>query len=87
MGTCLVDTGNEETDTVGSFAIMLSVDLCFVGDGVDDTGDGDWSIVEEARGHGLLAHKVGEDAGVGCETSEGDAEMCVDGDDFLLVGS
>jgi hypothetical protein len=34
----------------------------------------------------LLLHEVGEDAGVRCEASEGEAQVLVDGDDFLLVG-
>jgi hypothetical protein len=33
----------------------------------------------------LLFHEVGEDAGVGGEAGEGEAEMLVDGDDFFLV--
>jgi hypothetical protein len=33
-----------------------------------------------------LFHEVGEDAGVGGEAGEGEAEVFVDGDDFLLVG-
>jgi hypothetical protein len=30
--------------------------------------------------------EVREDPGVGCEACEGEAEMFVDGNDFLLVG-
>ena len=33
----------------------------------------------------MLFHEVGEDAGVGGEAGEGDANVFVDGDDFLLV--
>jgi len=34
----------------------------------------------------LLFHEVGEDAGVGGEAGEGEAEVFVDGDYFFLVG-
>lgn len=33
----------------------------------------------------LLLHEVGEDTSVGCETGDGDADMFVDGKQFLLV--
>jgi hypothetical protein len=34
----------------------------------------------------LLLHEVGEDAGVGCEAGDGDANVLVNGEEFLLVG-
>ena len=87
MRAGFVDAGDEETNAVGALAVVLRVHLRFIGDGVDDAGDGDWTVVEEARGHGLLPHEVGEDTSVGGETGEGDAEVTVDADDLLLVGS
>jgi hypothetical protein len=83
----LINTRNQESDTVGSASVMLSVDLSFVGDRVDDSVDRNGAVVEEAGGHGLLAHKVGEDASIGGEAGEGNTEMCVDADDLLLVGT
>jgi len=66
---------------------MLSVDLSFVGDRVNDSVDRNRAVVEEAGGHGLLAHKVGEDSSIGGEAGEGNTEMCVDADDLLLIGT
>lgn len=34
----------------------------------------------------MLLHEVGEDASVGGEASEGDTEVRVDWNDFLLIG-
>lgn len=34
----------------------------------------------------MVLHEVGEDAGVGGETGEGEADVLVDGDYFFLVG-
>lgn len=78
MGASFVNAGNKEPDTVRTTAVMLGVDLGFIGNGVYDAGYRDGAVVEEAGGHGLLAHEVGEDAGVGGETGEGDAKVGVD---------
>lgn len=78
MGASFVDTGNKESDTVRTTTVVLGVDLGFIGDGVYDAGYRDGAVVEEAGGHGLLAHEVGEDTGVGGEAGEGDAEVGVD---------
>lgn len=78
MGSGFVDAGNKEADTIWTTTVVLGVDLGFIGDGVDDTGYGNGAVVEETGGHGLLAHEVGEDAGVGGEAGEGDTKMGVD---------
>lgn len=78
MGASFVNTGNKESDTVRTTAVVLGVDLGFIGDGVYYTGYRDGAVVQEAGGHGLLAHEIGEDAGVGGEAGEGDAEVGVD---------
>lgn len=78
MGSSFVDAGNKEADTIWTTAVVLGVDLGFIGNSVDDTGYGNGAVVEEAGGHGLLAHEVGEDAGVGGEAGEGDTKMGVD---------
>lgn len=65
MRPCFVDTGDQQTHAVGTPAVGLCVDLGFVGDGIDHTGDGDGAGVDEAGGHRLLPHEIGEDAGVG----------------------
>ena len=80
-----VDTGDQEAYTVGSAAVLLSVCLGAVCDAGSDVGEEDGAVVCQARGERLLAHEVGEDAGVRCETSEGDAIVGVDGNDLLLV--
>lgn len=86
MRTCLIDTSDEEADTIRALAVVLGVCLGALADGGDDALEGDGAAVGEARGEGLLLHEVGEDASVGGQASEGDAEVFVDGDDFLLVG-
>ncbi len=65
---------------------MLGVGLCAVADGGDESFEGDCSAIGEAGGEGLLLHEVGEDAGVGGEARKGEAEVLVDGNNFLLVG-
>lgn len=65
---------------------MLGVGLGTVTDRGDDSFEGDGAAVGEARGEGLLLHVVGEDAGIGGEAGESDAQVLVDGDDLLLVG-
>lgn len=78
MWTSLVNAGYEESYAVGTPAVVLRVDLGFISDGVDDAGDWNRSVVEETGGHGLLAHEVGEDTGVGGEAGEGNTEVGVD---------
>lgn len=65
---------------------MLGVGLCAVANGGHEAFEGDGAAVGEAGGEGLLLHEVGEDAGVGGEAGEAEAEVLIDGDDFLLVG-
>jgi hypothetical protein len=86
MRTCLVYTSNEQADAVRTLAVVLRVSLGPVADGGYEALEGDGAAVGEARGQGLLFHEVGEDASVGGEAGEGEAEVFVDGDDFLLVG-
>lgn len=86
MRSSCVYACDQQTDTVGSAAVLLGVCLCAVGDAGGDVGEEDGAVVGQARGEGLLAHEVGEDAGVGGETGKGDAVVGVDGDDLLLVG-
>lgn len=80
-----VDTGNQQAYTVRSAAVLLSVCLSAVCNARSDVGEKDGAIVCQARGEGLLAHEVGEDAGIRGETGEGDAVVGVDGNDLLLV--
>jgi len=86
MGTRLVDARNQEADAVGSLAVVLRVGLRTVADGGHEALERDGAAVRQARGQRLLLHEVGEDAGVGGEAGEREAEVLVDGDDFLLVG-
>lgn len=58
MRTGFVDAGDKETDTVWATAVVLRVDLGFVRNGVDDAGYRDRTVIQEAGGHGLLAHEV-----------------------------
>lgn len=64
----------------------MSIGLCSVADGSYEAFERDGAAVGKAGREGLLFHEVGEDAGVGCEAGEGESEVFVDGDDFLLVG-
>jgi hypothetical protein len=65
---------------------MLSVCLCAVTNRRDEAFEGDSAAVGEAGGERLLLHEVGEDSGIGCQSGEGEAEVLVDGNNFLLVG-
>jgi len=86
MRARLIDASNQEADAVGSFAVVLGVGLRAVADGGNEALERDGAAVRQARGQRLLLHEVGEDAGVGCEAGEREAEVLVDSDDFLLVG-
>lgn len=65
---------------------MLRVCLGAVTDLGDDALEGDRAAVGHFRGERLLLHEVEEDAGVGGEAGDGDAEVVVYADYFLLVG-
>ncbi len=86
MWASLIDTCYQQSHAVGPLTVVLGVGLCAVANGGDEALKGDGATISEAGGEGLLFHEVGEDAGVGGETSEGEAEVFVNGDDFLLVG-
>jgi hypothetical protein len=64
---------------------VLRVCLSAVADGRYGAFDGKGAAECEAAGEGLRFQEVGEDAGVGCEAGEGEAEMFVDGYDLLLI--
>jgi hypothetical protein len=65
---------------------MLSIGLSTVAYGGYSTLDGESAPVGEATGEGLGFQKVGKDTGVGCKACEGEAEMFIDDENFLLVG-
>jgi len=65
---------------------MLSIRLSTVADRGYGSLDGEGATVGKAAGEGLGFQEIGEDSGVGCEACEGEAEMFVDYEDFLLVG-
>lgn len=65
---------------------MLGICLRPVADLCDNALEGDRPAVCHFRGEGLLLHEVEEDTGVGGEAGDGDAEVVIDADDFLLVG-
>lgn len=86
MGACLVDASDEQPDAVGPFAVYLRGGLGAVADLGNDAFERDGAVEGHFRGEGLLLHEVGEDARVGGEAGEGEAEMGVYADDFFLVG-
>lgn len=86
MRTHLIDAGNQKTDSVGPLAVVLRVGLRAVANCRDETFDWDCSAVGKAAGERLLFHEVGQDAGVGGEAGEGEAQVLVDGDYLFLVG-
>lgn len=86
MGPRVVDAGHKQTYTVRSVGVVLGVGLGAVADLLDDAFDGDGAAVGHFGGERLAFHEVCEDAGVGGEAGEGDAEVVIDVDDFLLVG-
>lgn len=71
MRAGLVDTRNQQSDTIRPPSVVLGVDLSLLGNRVDDAFDGDGAGVEETGAHGLLTHKVAENAGIGGKTGEG----------------
>lgn len=85
MRAGIVHAGDEETNAVGALSVVLRVDLGFGADHVDEGADGHVAGVGEAVAEALLLHKVGEDAGVRGEAGDGDADVLVDGEEFLLV--
>ena len=85
MRTLCVAPCDQQSYAVGTLAVVLCVGLRAIADSSGDFGEWDGAVVGEARGKGLLFHEVGEDASVGGEAGEGEAVVCVDWDDFLLV--
>lgn len=85
MRSLCIDTGDQQSHTIWSSSVLLGVDLRPVGDAAGDLGEGNRAVVGQARGERLLLHEVGQDAGVGGETGEGDTEVGVYRDDLLLV--
>lgn len=86
MWAGLVHACDEEPHAVRSFTIVLGIRLRAVADLGDNALEGDGSAVGHFRSEGLLLHEVEEDAGVGGETGDGNTEVVVYADDFLLVG-
>jgi len=86
MRACGVGAGDQETHAVGASPVVLRVGLGTGADLRHDVGEGDRASESEAGGEGLLLHVVGEDAGVGGETGEGEAVVRVERDDLFLVG-
>ena len=85
MRACRIGAGDQETNTVRAAPVVLRVGLCARPDLRHDVGEGNGAGEGEARGEGLLLHVIGEDAGVGGETGEGEAVVRVEGDDLFLV--
>lgn len=82
---CLVDAGNQQADTVGALAVHLGVDLGLFANHVDECADGHGAAVRQSVAQALLLHEVGEDAGVGSQTGDGDADVFVNVEEFLVV--
>jgi len=60
-------------------------DLCLVGELNDESADGQRGLVGVVIVDALGAHVPGEDAAVGSEAGDGDADVVVDLEDLLLV--
>lgn len=86
MGSGFIDTGDEESYTIRSFTIVLGIGLGAVTDGGNESFDGDCTVVGHAGREGLVFHEVRENAGIGCETCEGETNVLIYGDYFFLVG-
>ena len=81
----IVNAGDQETDAIGSFTVVLRVCLGAVADLRYQAFDGDGARVGHFGCEALLFHKVGEDAGIGGEAGERDTEVVIYADDLLLV--
>jgi hypothetical protein len=64
MRPLVINTREQQTDTVRSLAIVLGIGLRAVTDGGYCAGDGQGAAVCEAGGEGLGLEEVGEDTGV-----------------------
>ena len=86
MRSRFVHARNQQSNTIGPFAVDLCRSLGAVADLGDDAFEGDGTAVGHFGRERLLFHEVGEDAGVGCEAGEGDAKVRVYANYFFLVG-
>lgn len=86
MWASLVDSTNQESNTVWSLSVVLCVRLGPVTDHSDNALKGDGAAVSHLGGERLLLHEIEEDTGVGCKASDGYAYVVVDTDEFLLIG-
>ena len=86
MRSSLINTCDQEADTVRALAVMLCVCLSAVGDRCDCGLDWKGAPVCEAGAEGLGLEEVRQDPAVGCEAGEAEAEVGVDCEDFLLIG-
>lgn len=86
MRARLVDAGNQQAHAVGALAVHLGVDLGLFANHVDECADGHGAAVRQSVAEALLFHEVGEDAGVGGQTGDSDADVFVNVEEFLVVG-
>lgn len=64
----------------------MTTDLSLIGELDDEATDGERGLIGEAVIDALGAHVTGEDAAIGGEAGDGDADVVVDLEDLLLVG-
>ena len=86
MRTRLINACNQQSNTVWPLAVLLSVCLSSIANGSNDTFKREGTTVGKTGGEGLLLHEVGEDASVRGEAGEGETDVCVNGNNLLLVG-
>lgn len=86
MWARLVHARNQESDAIRPLSVVLGVGLRAVADGGYEALERDGAAVGQAGGERLLLHEVGKDAGVGRQAGQGETEVLIDGDYFLLVG-
>ena len=82
----LVHAGDQQPDTVRPFGVDLRRRLSAVAYLLDDALERDGAAIGQFGGESLAFHEVREDAGVGGETGEGEAEVLIDTYYLLLVG-
>lgn len=86
MRSSLINTCDQETDTVWAFAVVLCICLSAVSNGCDCGLDWKGATVCEAGAERLGLEEVRQDAAVGGKAGEAEAKMGVDCEDLLLVG-
>ena len=85
MRPLVIVARHQETNTVGSLAVSLGAYLHLVPEVLDEPGDGEGGVVRVSAVHTLRPHPARDGPGVRSQTSDGDTDVIIQGEDLLLV--